>query len=569
MKKITALTLVILMLCSIVGVAGYTAGDLAEAVGYAEMTVEVGANVQIKASTGGDYTNGSVSVYRTDAGRDFDFRATLDMSPVNEKINASRPLVSAKVKAKLEELGLTEENELYESTYQEYMAEYDALTITGGFDIVVSYPEGITIPSYENCTLTADEAIYSYNMADMVDDTDARTVTLHVDVADGVTPSLFKEHAVSSMELVCEGVYAKEVGSYTVKGSLTGETIIKEGEEAIAKISCVAVQDDSNPDGDLSATAVIRRNSNSGGSTSRTVTIFFNVGKGVKGTLSSVSGRNSAEVDLDTLDTSKISKEGYALAGWYTDAALTKPVSGKFTTTNSTTLYAKWVEAEKLTLEGKHDAYILGYPDGTVRPNGNLSREEVATIFYRLLTEESREAMKTDENTFIDMEDDRWSNTAVSTMAQGGYIKGYEDNTFKPEQAITRAEFVTIAAKFMDTEIEESDENEFTDTKNHWAEQYINMAVAAQLISGYTDGSFKPDEAITRAEAITILNKLLVRYDDEDSFVDGYTDFDDINEDDWYYYDIIEATNSHTFTRKDGGLTETWEELVESALLSL
>ncbi len=590
MKRIAALVLAALLVCGTLGIsvfAEYTPGKLADAINaMGEILVsntKVETDVQVKSVTGNTYEDGPIEVYRTAKGRDFDFKAILDMAAVNQKFNGARTAFGLRVKKSMENQGITQENPYYDVLYNQSMATFDEafphLIITGSFDIVVHYPEGITIPTYESCALTADKDIFDFNLEeDMVDDTAARTVTVHVRVKDGVTAQTFEDNEKLTIEFIAEGVHAVDVGTYTLRGAMTGQTTIKDGDIGIADINYVAVQDDSDPDGDLSATVKIKKVTGGGGgggggsSTSPaedTVTISFDLGRGAKGSISDVKGAGSATVDLSTLDTSKVSKTGFVLIGWYEDAALTKPISGKVTATADKTLYAKWVKADKLTLSGEHAAYIMGYPDGSVRPNGNLTREEVATIFYRLLTDESRAAIKTTKNTFVDMEDDRWSNTAVSTMARGDYVKGYEDNTFKPSQAITRAEFVTITVRFMEMDIEGADGNDFVDTKNHWAEQYINVAVAAQLISGYADGSFKPDAAISRAEAITILNKLLVRSVNGEGLVDDYIDYNDIKEGEWYYYDIIEATNGHTFTRKEGELNESWNKLVPLDLLNL
>ncbi len=206
-----------------------------------------------------------------------------------------------------------------------------------------------------------------------------------------------------------------------------------------------------------------------------------------------------------------------------------------------------------------HYAYIIGYDneDGTevVRPENPITRAEVATIFYRLLTEESREQFRTQENDFSDVNEGDWFNNNVSTVAAAGIVNGYEDGTFKPNNYITRAEFAAIAARF--TSLLHEGESLFNDTTGHWAEEAINNAAITGWISGYDDGSFEPDANITRAEAITLINRVLYRYVREDNLHTDMNKWADNTEDKWYYEAVQEATNSHDYDRKDIGYYET------------
>ena len=156
-----------------------------------------------------------------------------------------------------------------------------------------------------------------------------------------------------------------------------------------------------------------------------------------------------------------------------------------------------------------HDAYIQGYPDGRVKPQNNITRAEVATIFFRLLTDDARDYYYSTDSGFSDVNPGDWYNTAVATMVQAGILNGYSDGTFKPNASITRAEFATIAARFLSNPY--STKDRFYDTEGHWAEVYINRAAEIGWIGGYPDGSFKPDRYITRAEAVTLVNNVLGR----------------------------------------------------------
>ena len=209
-----------------------------------------------------------------------------------------------------------------------------------------------------------------------------------------------------------------------------------------------------------------------------------------------------------------------------------------------------------------HYAYIVGYPDGSVQPNGTITRAEVATIFFRLLTDESREAYWSKTNDFSDVSLQDWYNNAISTMVSAGIVNGYEDGTFKPNAEITRAEFAAIAARFDSSEY--SGEDQFSDISGHWASEYINRAAERGWISGYEDGTFKPDQSITRAEAMTLVNNVLNRHVQPEYMLDNMVTWSDNTEDQWYYSAIQEATNSHTYERLEDGINERWLEITEN-----
>ncbi|MDR3906426.1 MAG: S-layer homology domain-containing protein, partial [Evtepia sp.] len=210
-----------------------------------------------------------------------------------------------------------------------------------------------------------------------------------------------------------------------------------------------------------------------------------------------------------------------------------------------------------------HYAYIVGYPDGNVKPEGNITRAEVATIFFRLLTDESRDEFWSQTNPYSDVSEDDWYNNAVSTLTNAGLIYGYEDGTFKPNGNITRAEFATIAVRFFEATYE--GENLFPDIDGHWAQDYINEAANAGIVDGYPDGTFGPQKRITRAEAMTMVNRTIDRHPHEDHLLADMIVWPDNPETAWYYEQVQEATNSHEYTMNtddEQNPYEIWTELL-------
>lgn len=204
-----------------------------------------------------------------------------------------------------------------------------------------------------------------------------------------------------------------------------------------------------------------------------------------------------------------------------------------------------------------HYSYLIGYSDGTVRPNGRITRAEVATIFFRLLTDDARQRNWSSENNFSDVSADKWYNNAVSTLCHMGVLGGYSDGTFRPNAPITRAEFAKIAVSFAQTN-GSAVYSYFTDVKTtDWFAPYVTAAKDSSLIEGYSDGSFKPENRITRAEACAIVNRVLGRKPSKSHMkISGRIDWPDCTTADWFYEAIMEATNSHTYQM--GKRVETW-----------
>lgn len=265
---------------------------------------------------------------------------------------------------------------------------------------------------------------------------------------------------------------------------------------------------------------------------------------------------SGAKVTLDKTPT----RESYTFTGWYADKALTQKITS-VTMNSDKTVYAGWEATgvpDKLNGDD-HFAYVVGYSDSTVRPNANISRAEVATIFFRLLKSDIRDGNLTADNEFSDVSDGQWHNKAISTMAKLGIVKGRRADRFDPDASITRAEFAAICARFNTKPVENS--GSFSDISGHWAENEIERAAAFGWISGYPDGTFRPDARITRAEAMTMINRVLCRMPQSESdLLDSMVTWPDNKPSDWHYLAVQEATNSHDFNRQ-GEVGESWTKL--------
>ena len=265
---------------------------------------------------------------------------------------------------------------------------------------------------------------------------------------------------------------------------------------------------------------------------------------------------SGTKVTLDKTPT----RESYTFTGWYADKALTQKITS-VTMNSDKTVYAGWEATgvpDKLNGDD-HFAYVIGYPDGKVHPKGNISRAETATIFFRLLKADIRDGNLTADNDFSDVSDGQWHNKAISTMAKLGIVKGRRADSFDPDASITRAEFAAICARFNTKPVENS--GSFSDISGHWAENEIERAAAFGWISGYPDGTFRPDARITRAEAMTMINRVLCRMPQSKSdLLDSMVTWPDNKPSDWHYLAVQEATNSHDFNRQ-GEVGESWTKL--------
>ncbi len=213
-----------------------------------------------------------------------------------------------------------------------------------------------------------------------------------------------------------------------------------------------------------------------------------------------------------------------------------------------------------------HVAYIMGYPDGTVQPEGEITRAEACTIFFRLLTESSRDYYFARTNDYSDVNRGDWFNNAISTLSNAGIVTGYNDGTFRPNQPITRGEMAKIIANFANLN---KGTKSFTDLSGHWSKTYVELAAGNGWIAGYPDGSFRPDQKITRAETVTMINRVLERVPAKELRLLSRSimlTFPDNNPGDWYYIAIQEASNSHEYQRSVYETTgdEMWAKLIDN-----
>jgi len=254
---------------------------------------------------------------------------------------------------------------------------------------------------------------------------------------------------------------------------------------------------------------------------------------------------------------------GYTFTGWYADKELTDKITSVKMTSDKT-VYAGWqaTDVPNYLNNENHFAYIVGYEDGLVRPNADITRAEVAAIFFRLLKDDVRDSNLTAENAFNDVAFGLWHNKSISTMAHVGILKGRTSDTFVPNAPITRAEFAAICSRFDRSNVEIK--SDFNDISGHWVENEIRRAASLGWIQGYTDGSFKPDQNITRAEAASMINRMLHRLPETvEDLLDGMIQWPDNQPSDWYYINMQEATNSHDFKQK-GEINEYWTKLTEN-----
>lgn len=244
--------------------------------------------------------------------------------------------------------------------------------------------------------------------------------------------------------------------------------------------------------------------------------------------------------------------------------AVIKNAKGEDVTANYKITYVNGVlKAIEVLNKEIHFNYVIGYTDGTIRPSNNISRAEVATIFFRLLTDEARTQYDKTTSSFSDIKDGAWCCRAVSTLTNMGIIKGYTDGTFRPNADITRAELATIIARFAKLDV---NTKTFSDINGHWAQKSIELAAGNGWINGYTDGTFRPNKSIIRAETFAMINRVLDRQTESVSDLLPTSEMnmwsDNLNENAWYYKDVQEATNYHKCDRVGDSVYEKWTEKV-------
>lgn len=266
---------------------------------------------------------------------------------------------------------------------------------------------------------------------------------------------------------------------------------------------------------------------------------------------------------------------GYWFDGWYTDKTYRTPYNFATPLTQDTTIYAKWflivlpgVTDKKATPKlntSDHFAYVQGYPNGTVKPAGNITRAETAAILFRLMDDASRKTYYSTKSGFRDVASGSWYNTYVATLSNAGVITDSSNGYFRPNEAITRAELAAMLAKFSETT---GAANYFNDVSaKYWAANAIAICAKLGWITGYPDGTFRPDKNVTRAELMAMINRATGRAPKSaDAFLPGMKTWSDNTADKWYYLDVQEATNSHSYTVKG---SETWTALTSDPNWSL
>lgn len=266
---------------------------------------------------------------------------------------------------------------------------------------------------------------------------------------------------------------------------------------------------------------------------------------------------------------------GFLFDGWYTDKTYRTPYNFATPLTQDTTIYAKWflivlpgVTVKKNTPKlntADHFAYVQGYPDGTVKPAGNITRAETAAILFRLMDDASRKTYYSTKSGFRDVASGSWYNTYVATLNNAGVITDSSNGYFRPNEAITRAELAAMLAKFSETT---GAANYFNDVSaKYWAANAIAICAKLGWITGYPDGTFRPDKNVTRAELMAMINRATGRAPKSaDAFLPGMKTWSDNTADKWYYLDVQEATNSHSYTVKG---SETWTALTSDPNWSL
>lgn len=266
---------------------------------------------------------------------------------------------------------------------------------------------------------------------------------------------------------------------------------------------------------------------------------------------------------------------GFLFDGWYTDKTYRTPYNFATPLTQDTTIYAKWflivlpgVTVKKNTPKlntADHFAYVQGYPDGTVKPAGNITRAETAAILFRLMDDASRKTYYSTKSGFRDVASGSWYNTYVATLNNAGVITDSSNGYFRPNEAITRAELAAMLAKFSETT---GAANYFNDVSaKYWAANAIAICAKLGWITGYPDGTFRPDKNVTRAELMAMINRATGRAPKSaDAFLPGMKTWIDNTADKWYYLDVQEATNSHSYTVKG---SETWTALTSDPNWSL
>ncbi len=532
--------------------------------------IAVEADVQVKKASSSEFIDGPINVTKKSSEEwpTFDFRATIYMESVREAFRqysaVSRFLIAD------------------DATLREQFANSP---IYGEFVVSAKYPSSLSVPRrFLNAGEMSgfnDEAKVVFRELGRSERTQGSWKTLEIRLSvknpaglgDYITQGDLEANLDTyfpDFTLTCQDVETSAPGTFPVYGEMIGTTYIggRTAEEGMfTQINYSAVQKEipEASSDDLSATvSVVNKSSSSigGGTTTPIdeVILSFSV-SGDTTLVAPVSGHKKVSVNISAVAAPK--REGFVFDGWYAEAACKTKLAGLVTFTKDTIVYAKWINVTvpEMFDATSHYAYLNGYEDGKIYPEKPISREEVSAVLHRLLTADFKSTLNATP-AFSDVSADRWSAEAIFAMADGDFLKGYPDGTFDPSKPVTRAEFATIISRFY-SDILKANHIGFKDIGGHWAEEYIMDASALALIEGYEDGTFKPDAYVSRAEAVTIINRILVRYVDGAGLCEGVKMWPDNSPSAWYYYQIIEASNAHAYTRREDGVYETWTALTK------
>ncbi len=449
--------------------------------------------------------------------------------------------------------------------------------VTGSFTVTLTYPTAVVLPA--SITKGVDEggenmAGFSANALNAFVETGrtltasglTNTLTIAFDVKPGITGAHLEDNLntyLGDMSIEAFGATVAADGApHTLKGHIAGSVVTTYTQGSYTVNTTVNFVNQT-PDPEAVINVLVSPgpgpSPSPGGNAPLKHSVIFNTNGGDK--LEAISYNDGTTITPEILPVP--TREGYKFLGWFTDETLKAPLTS-IKLISSITLYAAWTAEEtpgdyvpEMLESEDHYAYIIGYPDGTVQPNGSITRAEVATIFFRLLKEDIRNENLTYENDFSDVNEGQWYNGAISTLTSMGILRGKDGGVFEPNAKITRGEFAAIVARF--SEQEKDIAEDFIDVDGHWAETDIYEAAAHGWIKGYEDETFRPDAKITRAETMTLINRVLIRLPKSASaLLDDMAKWsDNMDTTTWFYLAVQEATNSHDYVRDEKGY-ETW-----------
>lgn len=456
--------------------------------------------------------------------------------------------------------------------------------ITGSFTVTLTYPTAVVLP--EAITKGVDEGGedmigFSANAQNAFIETgrtlttagSTNTLTIAFNVKPGITGGMLEddldtngENSIYLGDMSIEAIGATvgaENAPHILKGHIAGSVVATHTQGSYTVNTTVNfVNQTPDPEARINVVIPGPGPGPTGGNATLKHSVIFNTNGGNK--IDPIAYNDGTTITPDILPVP--TREGYTFVGWYTDEALKAPLTSIKMISN-VTVYAAWTLTEvpgdyvpEMLESEDHYAYIIGYPDGTVQPDGTITRAEVATIFFRLLKEDIRNENLTYENDFSDVNEGQWYNGAISTLTAMGILRGKDGGVFEPNAKITRGEFAAIIARFSEQEKEIAED--FIDVDGHWAEGDIYEAAAHGWIKGYEDETFRPDAKITRAETMTLINRVLIRLPESASaLLDDMAKWsDNMDTTTWFYLAVQEATNSHDYVRNEAGY-ETWTKM--------